>query len=77
MKTGRNELCPCESGKKYKHCCLVKQDNAMSSQQKLLMVLFALVMLAGLAAVVGAFRSHEAAGPGQGRVWSEEHQHWH
>jgi hypothetical protein len=21
-KTGRNELCPCKSGKKYKHCCL-------------------------------------------------------
>jgi len=23
-KTGRNELCPCGSGKKYKHCCLNK-----------------------------------------------------
>ena len=22
QKTGRNELCPCGSGKKYKHCCL-------------------------------------------------------
>lgn len=21
-KIGRNELCPCGSGKKYKHCCL-------------------------------------------------------
>ena len=21
-KIGRNELCPCESGKKYKNCCL-------------------------------------------------------
>jgi len=21
-KTGRNELCPCHSGRKYKHCCL-------------------------------------------------------
>lgn len=21
---GRNEKCPCESGKKYKHCCLGK-----------------------------------------------------
>lgn len=25
MKTGRNDLCPCGSGKKYKHCCLGKQ----------------------------------------------------
>ncbi|PIP37967.1 MAG: hypothetical protein COX19_15240 [Desulfobacterales bacterium CG23_combo_of_CG06-09_8_20_14_all_51_8] len=21
-KVGRNSLCPCGSGKKYKHCCL-------------------------------------------------------
>jgi tetratricopeptide (TPR) repeat protein len=26
-KTGRNEPCPCGSGKKYKHCCL-NQDQA-------------------------------------------------
>ncbi len=24
MKTNRNDLCPCGSGKKYKHCCLTK-----------------------------------------------------
>ncbi|HNU69528.1 MAG TPA: SEC-C metal-binding domain-containing protein, partial [Myxococcota bacterium] len=22
MKTGRNDPCPCGSGKKFKHCCL-------------------------------------------------------
>ena len=22
MKVGRNELCPCGSGKKYKRCCM-------------------------------------------------------
>lgn len=25
MKIGRNDLCPCGSDKKYKHCCLKKQ----------------------------------------------------
>lgn len=25
-KTGRNELCPCGSGKKYKNCCMHKED---------------------------------------------------
>lgn len=25
MKTGRNDPCPCGSGKKYKNCCLVKE----------------------------------------------------
>lgn len=24
VKVGRNERCPCNSGKKYKHCCLNK-----------------------------------------------------
>ncbi len=25
-KVGRNELCPCGSGKKYKYCCLIKRQ---------------------------------------------------
>lgn len=28
MKTGRNQPCPCGSGKKYKHCCLRKDEAA-------------------------------------------------
>lgn len=31
MKIGRNNLCPCGSGKKYKHCCL--QRESMSTEQ--------------------------------------------
>jgi hypothetical protein len=27
MKIGRNHPCPCGSGKKYKHCCLLLPDN--------------------------------------------------
>ena len=27
MKIGRNDPCPCGSGKKYKFCCLKKIDN--------------------------------------------------
>lgn len=26
MKIGRNEKCPCGSGKKYKKCCLLKDE---------------------------------------------------
>lgn len=26
MKTGRNDPCPCGSGRKYKHCCLAKDE---------------------------------------------------
>jgi hypothetical protein len=26
MKTGRNDPCPCGSGKKYKHCCYAEDS---------------------------------------------------
>lgn len=32
MKIGRNDPCPCGSGKKYKRCCLSKNNNIRSSQ---------------------------------------------
>ena len=34
MKPGRNELCPCGSGKKYKKCCSLKANNI--DEEKLL-----------------------------------------
>ncbi len=30
-KIGRNQPCPCGSGKKYKHCCLVREQVGRSS----------------------------------------------
>jgi hypothetical protein len=32
-KIGRNEKCPCRSGKKYKHCCARKQQMAAQPPQ--------------------------------------------
>jgi len=32
-KTGRNEPCPCGSGKKYKQCCLAKDEAAARAAQ--------------------------------------------
>ncbi|MFN0122066.1 MAG: YecA family protein, partial [Blastocatellia bacterium] len=32
MKTGRNDLCHCGSGKKYKKCCLAKDEQAAREQ---------------------------------------------
>lgn len=29
MKTGRNDFCPCGSGKKYKKCCLNKPEEVL------------------------------------------------
>ena len=35
MKIGRNDLCPCGSGKKYKHCCLSRGGEIEASPQDL------------------------------------------
>lgn len=34
-KIGRNDPCPCGSGKKYKHCCLPNDEAAQAEQLKL------------------------------------------
>lgn len=75
MKIGRNAPCPCGSGKKYKNCCLDKKS-ATPVSQILLATLFGLIIVGGLIGLFSAFRSYEPSS-GQGRVWSEEHQHWH
>ncbi len=31
-KVGRNELCPCDSGKKFKRCCLIKRQSGQKIQ---------------------------------------------
>ncbi len=32
-KTGRNDTCPCKSGQKYKRCCLLGPEAALSIQK--------------------------------------------
>jgi len=33
-KIGRNSMCPCGSGLKYKHCCLSKDEESALEQQE-------------------------------------------
>jgi hypothetical protein len=71
---GRNDACPCGSGKKYKKCCELK-PRARSNQVMLIVV--GLLMAAGVAAGIAEFvgeRNH--VGTSQG-VWSAEHGHYH
>ena len=65
---GRNESCPCGSGRKFKHCCAVKKDRSSG--------IIALVLVgAVLAAIILAVtRARPASG---GSVWSAEHGHYH
>ena len=76
---GRNTPCPCGSGKKYKHCCALKESRARSQRSLWTGVLVALVLLGGLFLAGVAFTSDDGGSDGgsSGRVWSEEHGHWH
>ncbi len=63
-KPGRNEPCPCGSGKKYKNCHESKTTNSRTSQ--ILMVVVGAAVLAAIAAGSGC--PSPASRPGQARV---------
>ena len=76
VKVGRNDPCPCGSGKKYKQCC-EKKASALSSTAWLTIVG---VAIAALVVLVMSFTTdtavtHAACPPGQ--VWSVDHGHCH
>jgi hypothetical protein len=76
MKAGRNDLCPCGSGRKYKRCCEAKARSGRG--HRALMIVLAVVVLGGVAAAVASWNSDAGvATAGPGRVWSPEHGHYH
>lgn len=74
-RLGRNDLCACGSGKKFKHCCEGKTASTKSS--RVLLVVVVGLILGGIAAGVLSFRESASAGPMPGKVWSPEHGHYH
>jgi hypothetical protein len=72
-KTGRNDACPCGSGRKFKKCCERKTADQRAS--RVLMVVVGGLLLAGLAAGVANF-SGGASASGV-RVWDPAHGHYH
>lgn len=71
-RTGRNDLCPCGSGRKFKKCCESKTGSAR--QSRVLMIVVGAFVVAALAAGVASFRSD---GSGGVRVWDPAHGHYH
>lgn len=88
MTVGRNDRCPCGSGRKYKSCCINNTSRGMSRG------LIALLAGIGVIAAVGVVPSligekssttslTPASAPASsrtappGKVWSAEHGHWH
>lgn len=72
-KTGRNDACPCGSGKKYKQCCAVQRQTFSRYGSILLVVLLALAA----AVVTMSVRNRDASSVGPRQVWSSEHGHYH
>ena len=72
---GRNDRCPCGSGKKYKKCCENRKERSRFSI--VLIVLVAGAVLGGLAFGLGALGDEGSTSPTAGKVWSPEHGHWH
>jgi hypothetical protein len=74
-KAGRNDPCPCGSGKKYKRCC---EGTQRSGQNSRVMVFVVLAILAGaIAAAVTSLGEDASPVAAPGRVWSPEHGHYH
>jgi hypothetical protein len=71
-KPGRNDLCSCGSGKKFKRCCESKTSARKSS--RLLMIAVGGAMLAAIAAGIASFTSEPQ---GSVRVWDPVHGHYH
>jgi hypothetical protein len=72
-KPGRNDLCPCGSGLKYKKCCEGKQRTGANGHMMLLLVGGA--VLAAILVGIASFTGDRPTGPT--RVWSTEHGHYH
>jgi len=75
MAPGRNDPCPCGSGKKYKNCH-AKKSGSLTSNRPLLAIV-ALVIVGGGIWLVTALRSGPPGEAPPGKVWSAEHGHWH
>ncbi|MDP1569974.1 MAG: SEC-C metal-binding domain-containing protein [Vicinamibacterales bacterium] len=73
-KAGRNDLCACGSGKKFKRCCATRTEQSTSGKLMLIAVVGAM-----LGALILGFTSmtDDSAPAGPGRVWSPEHGHYH
>lgn len=72
-KTGRNDLCTCGSGRKYKKCCESKDDGG-TTRNRMMLIVVGGVMLAAIFAGIASFTGQ---GTSATRVWSAEHGHYH
>ena len=76
---GRNQPCPCGSGKKYKRCCLLKSQK-ISWNSRIAIALISLILIIGAVVALTSLGGDDS-GSGNlcpaGTVWSAAHGHCH
>ena len=72
-KHGRNELCSCGSGKKFKRCHGLTTSTERTS--RFLMIVVGIAVVAAVVAGITSFTSDRA--PASVRVWDPAHGHYH
>ena len=70
-KVGRNDACPCGSGRKFKQCCATKGESR--SQLGAYALIAVVIAIAGV--IVFTFTSE--GGSGSRQVWDPVHGHYH
>ena len=71
-KLGRNDLCDCGSGKKFKKCHGSQPESQVKSRVLMLTVGFAVV-----AAIVAGIASFTGGSASTVRIWDPAHGHYH
>ena len=77
VAAGRNDPCPCGSGKKYKKCCAAKMQRREQQRGRTMMYFVLALMIGAIIAGIASYRETSYSTGGAGRVWSPEHQHYH
>jgi hypothetical protein len=77
VKVGRNDPCPCGSGRKYKSCCEGKTTAKDALYSKALPILLGVALVSVLLLIATTLYSRAPRDEASGRVWSVEHGHWH
>ncbi len=74
-RVGRNDICPCGSGKKFKKCC---EGASTSGRGTMLMgLLIGALVVGGLIAGVTSFSTESAHVGKTTGVWDPVHGHYH
>lgn len=72
-KPGRNDLCHCGSGRKFKKCCAAKTPSRL--QSRLLIITVGAAIAAAVVAGVYSFNGDRSRS--SVRVWDPAHGHYH